>query len=122
MPTKNPRVNVTFNPNDAEILQMICEKKKLSMSALVRKVIEDWLEEYEDMLLARRAEEVEKEWIKEGGKTISLEDLCKELDIELNLEEEPKKILKNSQKTSKKGSSGRSTRGLKSHQKKSVNL
>ncbi|MHB1059885.1 MAG: DUF6290 family protein [Rhodanobacter sp.] len=81
MPTKNPRVFVTFKPDDAEIMKMICEKKHLSMSGLIRKVMEDWLEEYEDMLLARRAEEAEKKWIKGGRKTISHEDLWKELDL-----------------------------------------
>lgn len=98
MPTKNPRIHVTFNPNDVEILQLICEKKKMTMSELVRKVVEDWLEEYEDMLLARRAEEAEKEWIEGGMKTISLEDLCQELGIELNTEKNQKKKPKNAPK------------------------
>ena len=75
MPTLNPRVNVTFNPTDAEIMKLICEKKNISMSSLVRKVVEDWLEEYEDMELARRAEEAEKEWLEDGGKTYTLEEV-----------------------------------------------
>lgn len=86
MPTHKPRINVTFNEDDVEIMQMICKKKKISMSALVRKVIEDWLEEYEDMLLARRAEEAEKEWEKSGRKTISHEELCRRLDIKSNID------------------------------------
>lgn len=80
MPTHKPRVNVTFNESDAEVLQMICKRKKISMSELIRKVMEDWLEEYEDMLLARRAEEAEKKWEKEGRKTISHEELWKRLN------------------------------------------
>jgi predicted DNA-binding protein len=52
----------------------------MSASSLVRKVIEDWLEEYEDMLLARRAEEIEKRWIENGCKTISHEEMWKRLD------------------------------------------
>lgn len=80
MPAKNPRINVTFNEDDAEIIQMISKKKKMSASSLVRKVIEDWLEEYEDMLLARRAEEIEKRWIENGCKTISHEEMWKRLD------------------------------------------
>ena len=79
---KNPRISITINESDAEILELICKKKKMSMSALVSKVIEDWLEEYEDMLLARRSEEAEKEWIANGCKTISHEELWKKLDIE----------------------------------------
>lgn len=80
MPTKNPRVYVTFNENDMEIMQLICKKKKISMSGLIRKVLEDWLEEYEDMLLARRAEEAEKRWIENGCQTISHEELWDRLD------------------------------------------
>lgn len=80
MSTKNPRVNVTFNKSDAEVIQIICKKKNISMSSLVRKVVEDWLEDYEDTLLARRAEEAEKRWIASGKKSISHEDLCRELN------------------------------------------
>ena len=80
MPTKKPRVNVTFNKSDNEVMHLICKQKKITMSALVRKVVEDWLEEYEDMLLARRAEEAEKKWIEGGCKTYTHEqvwnDLC----------------------------------------------
>lgn len=121
MPTKNPRINVTFNPNDAEIMQLICDKKKISLSTLVRKVMEDWLEDYEDMLLAKRAEEAEKEWIEGGCKTISQEELCRELGIELNTQSEHKKTSESSRKISKKGSSKRSIKGSRSLQKKSEN-
>ncbi len=117
MPAKNPRIQVSLNPSDLEVILLICKKKNMSMSSLVRKVMEDWLEEYEDMLLARRAEEAEKEWIEGGCKTISHEDLCRELGIESNMENEPKKILKSSPKISKKGSSGRLKKGLQSLRK-----
>ncbi len=80
MSTNNPRIQVTFNESDAEVIQIICKKKKISMSALVRKIVEDWLEDYEDLLLARRAEEAEKRWIKGGKKTISHEELWSKLD------------------------------------------
>jgi predicted DNA-binding protein len=121
MPTLNPRVNVTFNPSDAEVMKMICAKKNISMSGLVRKVVEDWLEEYEDMLLARRAEEAEREWIEGGCKTISHEELCRELGIESNINQTLESKSKNSPKISKKGSSGLSNKGLRSLQKKTVN-
>ena len=68
MPTNNPRVNVTFNESDAELLHLICKKKKISMSSLIRGVMEDWLEEYEDMLLAKRADEAHKNGTKKGRK------------------------------------------------------
>jgi len=79
MPTTNPRVNVTFSESDAEMIHLICKKKKLSMSALIRRVMEDWLEEYEDMILAKRAEEAEAKWEKKGKKTLSHEELWKRL-------------------------------------------
>lgn len=120
MPTNHPRIHVTFNSSDAEVLKLICDKKQISMSGLVRKVVEDWLEEYEDMLLAKRAQEAEEEWIAGGSKTISLEDLCQELGIELNSEKTQPKISKNSRKISKKGSSKQSTKGSPSRRPKSV--
>ena len=73
MPTSNPRVNATFSPNDTEIMHIICEKKKMSMSGLIRKVMEDWLEEQEEMILAKSTEEADVKWEKEGKKTISQE-------------------------------------------------
>lgn len=117
MPTTNPRVNVTFNPSDAECLQLVCKKKHLSMSGLVRKVVEDWLEDYEDMLLAKRAEKAEEEWIAGGCKTISGEELCQELGITLNLAQNPEEGLLNFPKISKKGLSGRSIKGSRSPRK-----
>ncbi len=80
MPTSNPRVNVTFNEGDVEMMQLICKKEKMSMSALIRKVMEDWLEEYEDMILSKRAQEAEERWEKKGKKTISHEELWKRLN------------------------------------------
>lgn len=85
MPTNNPRVNVTFSKSDTDIMHLICKKKRISMSGLVRRVMEDWLEDYEDMLLAKRAEDAEKRWEEGGRKTISHEDLCRELNIESNM-------------------------------------
>jgi len=117
MPTLNPRVNVTFNPTDVEVMKLICEKKNLSMSSLVRKVVEDWLEEYEDMELAKRAEDAEQEWIAGGYKTISHEELCRELGIESNMESAPETTSRTSRKTSKNGSSGRSSKGSRSPRK-----
>lgn len=117
MPTPNPRVHVTFKPSDVEVMQVICEKKNISMSGLVRKVVEDWLEEYEDMMLGRRAEEAEKEWLEDGGKTYTIEEVCQELGIELSSQASPKKTFTSSRKTSKKGSSKLFMKGSRSAQK-----
>jgi len=54
-------------------MHIICEKKKMSMSGLIRKVMEDWLEEQEEMILAKSTEEADVKWEKEGKKTISQE-------------------------------------------------
>lgn len=91
MPTSNPRVNVTFSESDAEIMQMICKRERLTMSGLIRKVMEDWLEDYEDMLLSKRAEEAEKRWIDGGRKTISHEEMCKRLNTKSNTTPKSKK-------------------------------
>lgn len=72
---RNPRINVTLNPSDVEVMQILCDKKNLSMSSLAKKMIEDWLEEYEDILLAKRAEEAEKR--AEGKPTHSFEEVWK---------------------------------------------
>jgi predicted DNA-binding protein len=115
---KNPRINVTLNPSDIEVMEILCEKKQMSMSSLAKKMIEEWLEDYEDMLLARRAEEAEKRWIEGGSKTISHEELCQELGIESNIHKTQQETSKNSLKTSKKESSVRSRKGSVSPRKK----
>ena len=79
MPTHNPRVNVTFSESDAEVMHIICKKRKVSMSFLIRSVMEEWLEDYEEMILAKRVEEAEEKWEKRGRKTISHEELWKRL-------------------------------------------
>ncbi len=79
---KNPRVIFTLNKSDAEVMRLICKKKQMTMSSLVRRVVEDWLEEFEDVLLAKRAKKAELEWVKTGSKTISHKELCRELGIE----------------------------------------
>jgi predicted DNA-binding protein len=79
---KNPRLSFTINESDAEVLDILAKKKEMTMSSLLSKIISDWLEDYEDSLLAVRAIEAEREWIKGGRKTISHEDLWKELGIE----------------------------------------
>lgn len=109
--SRNPRINVSLNPSDFEVMGILCEKKKISMSSLAKKMIEDWLEDYEDMLLAKRAEEAEKRWVEEGCQTISHEELCQELGIESNTQKMQQEASRNSRKTSKKESSTQSKKG-----------
>ena len=59
--TKTHRINVTLDAEDLEIIQILSTRQKLSMSTLIRKMVHDWLEDYEDMLLISKIEEREKE-------------------------------------------------------------
>ncbi len=79
---KNPRVSVTLNQSDAEVMHLLCKKKKgLTMSSLIKKMVEDWLEDYEDALLAKSVEDIEQEWEEAGKPTITHEELWKKLDM-----------------------------------------
>lgn len=117
---RNPRINVTLNPSDIEVMALLCEKKKISMSSLAKKMIEEWLEDYEDVLLAKRAEEAEKRWMEEGGQTISHEELCQDLGIESNIQKTLPKTSKSSPKISRKELSVRSKIGSASTRRKSA--
>jgi hypothetical protein len=64
MNTKNPRINVTFDKEDLELIQILSEKKELSLSGLVQHIVHEWLEEYEDVLLLKRIEEIENDTVK----------------------------------------------------------
>ena len=46
MPTKKPRIYVTFNPIDFEHLRRIAILERLSMSECARKMIEEWIERF----------------------------------------------------------------------------
>lgn len=61
MSTKTQRINVTLDAEDLEIIQILSHKQKLSMSSLIKKMVHEWLEDYEDMKLISRIEEREKE-------------------------------------------------------------
>lgn len=61
MKAKTHRINVTLDPEDLAIIQIISHKQKTSMSSIVKKMIHDCLEDYEDMLLIKKIEEREKE-------------------------------------------------------------
>ena len=119
--SRKPRINVSLNPSDLEVMGLLCARKKISMSSLAKKMIEDWLEDYEDMLLAKRAEEAEKKWIEDERQTISHEELCQELGIASNIQKTQRVTSKNSRKASKKESSAPSKKGSALRRKKLVN-
>lgn len=70
MQPKKQRINVTLDAEDLEIIQFLSHKQKLSMSSVIKKMVQDWLEEYEDMRLVHKIEEREKE----NNKLISHEE------------------------------------------------
>ena len=61
MSGKTHRINVTLEPEDLEIIQLLSIKQKSSMSSVIKKMVHEWLEDYEDMKLIQKIEEREKE-------------------------------------------------------------
>ena len=45
---KDQRIHVTFDDSTREILGLIAKKENRSLSEVVRRKVEDWLENYED--------------------------------------------------------------------------
>lgn len=42
--TTSPRIQVSLNQKDFEIIEMICKQKKISKSSFIKKIMENWLE------------------------------------------------------------------------------
>lgn len=61
MPTKNPRVNITFEEATAELLVDLAEQENKSVSSLAKELILEALERREDMVLSALAEARDKE-------------------------------------------------------------
>lgn len=61
MSTNTHRINVSLDAEDLEIIQILSKKQKLSMSSIIKKMVKDWLEDYEDMALINKIEERENE-------------------------------------------------------------
>ena len=59
--SKTQRINVSLDPDDLEIVQFLSLKQKLSMSAVINKMVHDWLVEFEEIRLIKKIEEREKE-------------------------------------------------------------
>ena len=56
MPTKNPRLNITFEPETASILATLAKFEHKSISSLAKELILEALERHEDMALSALAE------------------------------------------------------------------
>lgn len=52
MPTKNPRVNITFEPKTAALLAQVAKHEDKSISSLAKELILEALERHEDIALS----------------------------------------------------------------------
>lgn len=57
MPTKNPRINITIEPETMEILTQMAEQERTSVSSLSKELILDALDRREDIALTKIAYE-----------------------------------------------------------------
>lgn len=73
MATKNPRVNVTLDPNIVNILTGLAKKRRGSVSNLIGDIILETLERHEDKYFSALAEELDVK----GVKTVSHEKAWK---------------------------------------------
>ena len=80
MNSKTQRINVTLDSQDLDVIQIISNKKKISMSSVIKNMVHEWIEDYEDLILSKRAEEAEKKWEENGKKTISHEEFWERLE------------------------------------------
>ena len=73
MPTKNPRINLTINAEEASVLNDLAKKQKKSVSGLVYELVIEALEKREDLALS----EIAKLRDKPKSKRISHKDAWK---------------------------------------------
>jgi hypothetical protein len=74
MPTKNPRLNVTFEPNTASLLIALAKQEHKSVAKLAKELILEALERREDMSLSAIADVRDTE---KKQKRVSHEDAWK---------------------------------------------
>lgn len=73
MPTKAPRINVTFDDSAASLIAEIASHEHKSVAGLVRELALEALERREDIKLSKLAEKLDLK----GAKTYSHEDAWK---------------------------------------------
>lgn len=49
MPTKKPRIYVTFDPITFECLRHFAKEQKISMSACASRILESWVDRYQQL-------------------------------------------------------------------------
>ncbi|RUR13334.1 hypothetical protein [Legionella septentrionalis] len=57
MPTKNPRINITFEETTAKLLSEISKKEHKSVSGLAKELVLEALDRREDLFLSSVAKE-----------------------------------------------------------------
>jgi hypothetical protein len=72
MPTANPRLNVTFQPETAALLARLAKREGKSVASLTKELVLDALDRREDIALSLLAERREKE--QKGKKFYSHEE------------------------------------------------
>ena len=77
MPTKNPRLNITINKAEAQLLAMLAKQQQKSVSFIAKELILDALERHEDMGLSVLATGREEEAEKKSAKKILHQDVWK---------------------------------------------
>ncbi len=55
METTNPRINVTLDRSEFDLIKQYAQAKRISLSQAMLKLTLEKLEDYEDMLLAEKA-------------------------------------------------------------------
>ena len=61
MPTSNPRLNITFQPETAALLSHLAKREQKSVASLTKELVLDALERREDVSLSLLAERRERE-------------------------------------------------------------
>ncbi len=61
MPTKNPRINITFEEVTASLLAHLAKQENKSVASLVRELTLEALERREDLYLSKVAAKLDKE-------------------------------------------------------------
>lgn len=56
MPTKHPRINITFEESTARLLTHLAQKEQKSVSGLAKELVKEALERREDRVLSATAE------------------------------------------------------------------
>lgn len=73
MPTHNPRINVTFEPQLSHQINLLATHEHKSASKLIKELVIEALEKREDIILSNLAESRDRE----NQKTISHKDAWK---------------------------------------------